>query len=160
MDLLLSRKSVPIISLGLLSLLLVLWLRPIGDELSTSHVLLPMEPFENVEAIVRQILEENQVASSSGGQQNRPSLKDEIEQAKSRLPRNDYNAAKSNYQRMLEHIEKLEKYKKDPLKFDNQGFLRNAPNNQVRQKIIESRIAHLEQEIQTFYNNIVKIISY
>ena len=60
---------------------------------------------------------------------------------------------------MLEHMEKLEKYKKDPLKFDNQGLLRNAPNEQVRQKIIESRIAHLEREIQTFYNNITKIIA-
>lgn len=39
-----------------------------------------------------------------------------------------------------------------PLKFDNQGFLRNAPNDRVRQKIIESRIAHLEQEIQTLPN--------
>jgi len=61
---------------------------------------------------------------------------------------------------MLKHIQKLEKYKKDPLKFDNQNFLKNAPNEQIRQKIFKSRIVNLEHEIQTFYNNIVKIINH
>lgn len=43
------------------------------------------------------------------------------------------------------------------VKFDNKGFLKNAPNDAVRQKIIQSRINHLNQEIKTFQNNIQKI---
>lgn len=38
-------------------------------------------------------------------------------------------------------------------------LLKNAPSEQVKQKIIESRIAHLEKEIQTFYTNIIKILN-
>jgi len=60
---------------------------------------------------------------------------------------------------MVEHVDKLEKYKQNPIKYDNLGLLKNAPSEQVKQKIIESRIAHLEKEIQTFYNNIIKIIN-
>ncbi len=60
---------------------------------------------------------------------------------------------------MTEHIEKLEKYKQNPMKYDNKGFLKNAPNEQVKQKIINTRISHLEKEIHTFYNNIVKILN-
>lgn len=45
------------------------------------------------------------------------------------------------------------------MKFDNKGFLKNAPNDAVRQKIIQSRINHLNQEIQTFQNNIQKILN-
>jgi len=53
----------------------------------------------------------------------------------------------------------LEQYKTDPYKFDNKGFLKNAPNEQVRQNIINGRIEHLESEIKTFYENIVKTLS-
>ena len=57
------------------------------------------------------------------------------------------------------HQTKLAEYIKNPMKFDNKGFLKNAPNDAVRQKIIQSRIIHLQQEIQTFQNNIQKIIN-
>ena len=57
------------------------------------------------------------------------------------------------------HTDKLKAYKADPWKFDNMGHLKNAPNDAVRQKIIQSRINHLEKEIQTFQNNIQKILS-
>lgn len=60
---------------------------------------------------------------------------------------------------MVEHVGKLEKYKQNPMNYDNLGLLKNAPNEQVKRKIMQSRIAHLEKEIQTFYNNIVKIIN-
>ena len=160
MELMLNKKTISLIPLGLLSLLLVWQMRPLAEELSASHIVLSMEPLENGEPTVQRALEENLASSSaSGGNPQEPDLRDEIERAKSRLSKSEYRSAKSNYQRMLEHMEKLEKYKKDPLKFDNQGLLRNAPNEQVRQKIIESRIAHLEREIQTFYNNITKIIA-
>ncbi len=153
MDLVLNRKSLVLISLILLSLLSVWWMRPLAEELSGLHILL-LE--EDGEILLPKALEEGSSSEAGGG--NLPDLRDEIEQAKSRLSRSDYKAAKSNYQRMLEHIEKLEKYKKDPLAFDNQGILRNASSEQVRRQIIEARIAHLEREIQTFYNNILKII--
>lgn len=54
------------------------------------------------------------------------------------------------------HQTKLAEYIKNPMKFDNKGFLKNAPNDAVRQKVIQSRINHLQQEIQTFKNNIQK----
>ena len=57
------------------------------------------------------------------------------------------------------HQTKLSEYIKNPMKFDNKGFLKNAPNDAVRQKIIQSRINHLNQEINTFKNNIQKIIN-
>ena len=57
------------------------------------------------------------------------------------------------------HIQKLNAYKANPYKFDNKGFLKNAPNNAVRQKIIQSRINHLNHEINTFQNNIQKILN-
>ncbi|MGW4371460.1 PA14 domain-containing protein [Nocardia takedensis] len=56
--------------------------------------------------------------------------------------------------RKQEHIEKLEAYKADPWAYDNQGLLANAPNDEVRQRIIEGRIRHLEQEIQNFQDQI------
>ena len=40
------------------------------------------------------------------------------------------------------------------MKFDNKGFLKNALNDAIRQKIIQSQINHLNQEIQTFQNSI------
>lgn len=61
----------------------------------------------------------------------------------------------------LKSISSLEKqlaeYIKDPLKYDNKAFLTNAPNDNVRQQIIQSRVNHLQKEIQTFRENIRKI---
>jgi len=53
----------------------------------------------------------------------------------------------------------LKAYKADPWKFDNMEYLKNAPNDAVRERIIQSRVNHLENEIQTFQNNI-KLILY
>jgi hypothetical protein len=60
---------------------------------------------------------------------------------------------------IAKHQSKLAEYIKDPMKFDNMGFLKNAPNDAVKQKIIQSRINHLNQEISTFQNNIQKILN-
>ncbi|UUV22017.1 hypothetical protein [Paenimyroides aestuarii] len=60
---------------------------------------------------------------------------------------------------IAKHQTKLLEYMKNPMKFDNKGFLKNAPNDAVRQQIIQSRINHLNHEIQTFRNNIQKIIN-
>ena len=55
------------------------------------------------------------------------------------------------------HKEKLAAYRRNPDAFDNQGHLKNAPNNTVRQRIIDGRIKHLEKEIKTFEKNINEI---
>ncbi len=66
----------------------------------------------------------------------------------------------SSYEGLIaKHEQKLAEYIKDPWKFDNQNVLKNAPNDAIRQKIIEGRIEKLQTEIQTFKNNIYKIIN-
>lgn len=161
MELILNRKSVAVKPL-LFTLLLVtaFWLLKIAfSQVSTGSMILSMTTLETVEQILEQVKEENSEASSRGSGKKKPSIKEEIEHAKGRLSKSEYKAAKSNYKRMVEHVDKLEKYKQNPLKYDNLGLLKNAPSEQVKQKIIESRIAHLEKEIQTFYTNIIKIIN-
>jgi RHS repeat-associated protein len=49
---------------------------------------------------------------------------------------------------LSEHVEKLEKYRANPDAFDNKGFLKNAPSQEIRERIIRSRIKHLEDEIR------------
>jgi len=159
MELTLNKKMLPVILLGLLLLTSLLWMEPLSNELSNAPVL-SMTPWESWEEMVEEPVEESSSSAANGGNPQHNRLRDEIERAKSQLSKNDYKAAKSNYRRMLEHLEKLKNYKKDPFKFDNQGLLKNAPSEQIRQKIIDARVGHLEQEIQTFYNNILKIINH
>ena len=45
-------------------------------------------------------------------------------------------------------MEKLEDYKANPYKYDNKGILKNAPNDEVRQNIIDGRIKALEKQIK------------
>lgn len=66
----------------------------------------------------------------------------------------------NSYQKgIAEHQKKLIDYKANPDAFDNKGFLKNAPNNQIRQKIIDSRIMHLENEIKTFQKNMDMVVN-
>ncbi len=60
--------------------------------------------------------------------------------------------------RLAEHRAKLEAYKRNPDAFDNQGFLRNAPSQEVREQIIQGRIRHLEQEIRNFEQQIGRLL--
>ncbi|NUO03095.1 MAG: hypothetical protein HUU01_20995 [Saprospiraceae bacterium] len=159
MELMLNQKMLPVILLGLLLVISIWWMQPLSAELSNAPVL-SMTPWESWEEMVQEPAEESPAGASNGEPPRQNRLQDEIERAKGHLSKNDYKAAKSNYRKMLEHIEKLKKYKQDPLKFDNQGLLKNAPSEQIRQKIIDARVAHLEQEIQTFYHNILKIINH
>ncbi len=55
-----------------------------------------------------------------------------------------------------EHIAKLAAYKKNPEAFDNLGYLRNAPSDEVRAQIINARIRHLEHEIANFEKQIAE----
>jgi RHS repeat-associated protein len=60
--------------------------------------------------------------------------------------------------RIGEHKKKLEDYIKNPDSFDNKDFLKNAPNQEVRQRIINGRVKHLEKEIKDFQKSIDDII--
>ena len=73
------------------------------------------------------------------------------------LTSSEARSVRSLEQRMAEHIEKLEQYKQNPDAFDNKGFLKNAPSEAIRQRIIASRIAHLEGEIANFAKQIAEL---
>jgi hypothetical protein len=66
----------------------------------------------------------------------------------------------TSYEKLIqEHEDKLAAYIANPYKYDNKGLLKNAPNDAVRQKIIDARVHHLKHEIQTFRENITKILN-
>lgn len=68
------------------------------------------------------------------------------------------NRATRGLQRQIRaHRQKLRNYRRNPDKFDNKGFLKNAPNDAVRKNIIEKRIRHLEREIKAFEDAIKRI---
>lgn len=159
MDLMLKKSSAFKPLLYLLLILAASWY--IGSLLAdvSTQIVFSVTTLQTAEEIIEQVHEENMNSSTLGGGKNKPNLKECIEDSKNRLSKSEYKSAKSNYKRMVEHIDKLEKYKQKPFNYDNLGLLKNAPNEQARQLIIQSRIAHLEKEIQTFYNNIVKIIN-
>jgi RHS repeat-associated protein len=68
----------------------------------------------------------------------------------SSLSRSDQRSISSLQRRMDEHQAKLDAYKENPDAYDNKGYLRNAPNEQIRQRIIDTRINHLQTEIDEF----------
>jgi len=63
---------------------------------------------------------------------------------------NPSESIKSLKARLVEHRQKLADYKANPDAFDNQDMLKNAPSPAVRQRIINGRIRHLEDEIRAF----------
>ncbi|MFF2546204.1 polymorphic toxin-type HINT domain-containing protein [Kitasatospora sp. NPDC058063] len=75
----------------------------------------------------------------------------------SNLSPEDLKAIRTYEQRIAEHEQKLKEYIANPDAYDNKGFLKNAPNDEVRRSIIEGRVKHLEKEIQTFKDNIAKL---
>jgi hypothetical protein len=102
--------------------------------------------FEGIAVIASEITKPAQVVGKSLG-------------AGVNLTKSQLKSISSLESQITKHQTKLAEYIKDPMKFDNKGFLKNAPNDEVRQKIIQSRIDHLNQEIQTFQNNIQKILN-
>lgn len=75
----------------------------------------------------------------------------------SSLSKAELKAVSSLEKNISEHQQKLKDYLADPMKFDNKGVLKNAPSDEVRDKIIAGRVKHLEKEIKTFGENIQKI---
>ena len=67
-------------------------------------------------------------------------------------------AVHSLQQRVAEHQKKLADFVKNPDAFDNKGLLKNAPSPEIRQKIIEGRVRHLQTEIKAFQDQINKIL--
>jgi RHS repeat-associated protein len=67
-------------------------------------------------------------------------------------------AIRSLEQQIAEHREKLDAYRANPDAFDNQGRLQNAPNPEIRQRIIDGRIRHLETEIAGFERQVRQIL--
>jgi len=68
-------------------------------------------------------------------------------------------SVRSLEQRLFEHREKLDAFRRNPDLFDNKGFLKNAPSSEVRQRIIDGRIRHLENEISNFEQQIRDLLS-
>jgi len=74
------------------------------------------------------------------------------------LSKSQQNAVNSLTERAAEHQKKLADYMNNPDAFDNQGLLKNAPTPEIRQKIIDGRIRHLQQEIKAFQDQIDQIL--
>jgi len=74
------------------------------------------------------------------------------------LSKSQQNAVNSLTERAAEHQKKLADYMNNPDAFDNQGLLKNAPTPDIRQKIIDGRIRHLQQEIKAFQDQIDQIL--
>lgn len=87
---------------------------------------------------------------------NIPEIPNEVYES---LTKSQQKSIRSFVMRIKEHEDKLAAYIKNPDKYDNQGYLKNAPNNEVRKKIIDTRIKHLRKEIETFNKNIINIIN-
>lgn len=73
----------------------------------------------------------------------------------SRATRAQVERALRRYQDLLrEHRQKLRDYKANPSAHDNKGYYRDAPSPEVREKIYNSRVRHLETEIRNFEQQI------
>lgn len=59
---------------------------------------------------------------------------------------------------VVAHTEKLGAYRASPDAFDNLGYLERAPSPEIRQRIIDGRINHLETEIRGFQDQIDKLL--
>lgn len=75
----------------------------------------------------------------------------------SQTPGEIRKSIKSLEEQISEHQTKLKDYMAGPDKYDNQGWLRNAPNEGIRQRIINGRINHLKNEIGTWQRKIEEL---
>lgn len=162
MQTILKHKPVLFISLIIFSILSFIFIQEISNKIEIStNTSFSATSLNTANDIINQINNENSNKDDkkSTSNKNKESLKDKIEKAKNKLSKKNYKAAKSQYKQMTEHINKLEKYKANPLKYDNKGHLAKAPNDAIRKNIIEGRVNHLESQIKTFYDNIVRILN-
>ncbi len=64
----------------------------------------------------------------------------------------------SQEKRIAEHQKKLEEYKRNPQQYDNKGIYRNAPSQEIRDKIYRGRIEALQKQIEKQEGELRKII--
>ncbi|NOI65479.1 FG-GAP-like repeat-containing protein [Vibrio sp. 99-8-1] len=83
---------------------------------------------------------------------------DDIASSGKTLTTSQNRTVSSLTKRIEEHKKKLEEYKNNPDAFDNKSYLKNAPNSEIRQRIIDGRVRHLEKEIRDFQKGIDDII--
>ena len=70
----------------------------------------------------------------------------------------EQRAITSLQRNIAEHTEKLAAYRANPDAYDNLGYLQRAPSPEIRQRIIDGRINHLETEIRGWQDQIDKIL--
>jgi hypothetical protein len=86
--------------------------------------------------------------------ESKPSSSDEAQE----LSYFQQRSVRSLQRNVEEHQDKLARYRENPDAYDNQGILKNAPTPEIRQRIIDGRIRHLEAEIGTFKQQINDIL--
>lgn len=82
---------------------------------------------------------------------------DEKNPYKKRTKEQNQKAAESEKELIKEHQEKLERYSKDPYSMDNDGRLKNAPTQAIRDRIIEGRKKVLRDAVTRHQNELKKI---
>ena len=75
---------------------------------------------------------------------------------KKQLSTSEKKAIRGLKSQIKEHKQKLSNFKSNPDKFDNKGFLKNAPAER-RNRIINSRVRRLQGQIDTFKKDIKSI---
>lgn len=70
----------------------------------------------------------------------------------------EQRSIRSLQRQVEEHQTKLDAYSADPDAYDNLGILERAPTPEIRQRIIDGRVRHLETEIRTFQDQIDKLL--
>jgi len=76
---------------------------------------------------------------------------------RSSLSTAEKRAIRSLERQIEEHRSKLDAYRSNPDAFDPKGMLANAPSQEIRERIIEGRMRHLETEIRAFESQIRRI---
>jgi predicted outer membrane protein len=144
---------------------LSLWALLLAPELASARTLVDAETRVGVFEVASELcIRVSGLANSNGHQGNVDASTEEA----SRYPHAARGAGKLSQQaqktssslnkRLEEHRQKLQDYIKNPDAFDNKGFLRNAPSQEVRERIIQGRIRHLENEIQNFEKQIADLL--
>lgn len=110
----------------------------------------------------QQKIPSSEPGGSSGGQEpkNKKSENDIVVPDKEFEHQTNNQLRKSRescYKQKIVHQKKLENFKKDPNKYDHKNFLKNASSEDLREKIIRTRIQHLNDEINSFDRKIKKI---
>ena len=75
-----------------------------------------------------------------------------------RLTVSQQRSVRSLQSQVKAHQTKLDGYRANPDAYDNLGILERAPTPEIRQRIIDGRIRHLETEIRTFQDQIDKLL--